>query len=58
MSSQDFFVEIYELETNKVANRMGPHSESRANRIADGASINLNHERFAVRVVDEEGNEV
>lgn len=55
---KDYYVEIYKLESGEVVRKMGPHSESRANRIADGASINLNHDTHAVRVVDEEGNEV
>lgn len=50
-----FYVEIVEDETGKVERRMGPMSERRAERVADGASINLDHERFSVRTVPADG---
>ena len=45
------YVEIVEDATNKVVKRMGPHPLRKAEKIADGASINLNHELYSVRVV-------
>ena len=47
------FVEIYEIATEEVVKRMGPMSNLRAEKVLCGASINLNHDRFAVRVVNE-----
>ena len=47
-----FYVKIVETATGKVHREMGPHSERKADKIADGASINLDHERFHVDVVE------
>lgn len=49
----EYFVEIVNFETGEVSRRMGPMSERRADKVADGASINMDHERFFVRVVNE-----
>lgn len=46
-----YFVEITEDATGKVIQRMGPHAKRTAEKIADGVEINLNHERYSVRVV-------
>lgn len=54
----DFFVEIVEKATGIVQTRMGPMGSSQAQRAKRGARINLDHEHFRVRVVDEEGDEV
>lgn len=40
-------------QEDEVIKRMGPHDARKAERIAMGAEINLNHERFFVRVVEE-----
>jgi hypothetical protein len=45
------FVEIVEKKTEKVVKRMGPMSERQAAKVVAGASINLNHDEFLVRVV-------
>jgi hypothetical protein len=34
-----------------VVRRMGPMSRTKADRVEDGASINLDHERFFIRQV-------
>jgi hypothetical protein len=47
------FVEIYVFDTGEVVERMGPMPERRADRVADGASINLNHNKYGVRIVTE-----
>lgn len=48
------YVEIVETKTDRVERRMGPMSERQAERVERGAEINLNHERFYVRVIDAE----
>ena len=45
------YVEIVEIATDKVIKRMGPMSEKKAERIENGASINLNREEYFVRIV-------
>lgn len=49
-----FYVEIVEIETNEVIERMGPTTERQAERVRDGANINLNHADYFVRIVKEE----
>jgi hypothetical protein len=49
---KQFYVEIVEDETDLVVSRMGPMDERRANRVEDGAGINLNWEKFFTRVVE------
>jgi hypothetical protein len=51
------FVEIYEKATDKVVSRMGPMRERKAERVLVGASFNLNHDDFAVRIVAAEATE-
>lgn len=46
-----FYVEIVRRETSEVVNRMGPMAERMANRTMSGASINLDHAEYFVRVV-------
>jgi len=50
----NYYVEIVEDETEKVVSRMGPHSKRTAERIEDGAGINLNWDKFHTRIVEEE----
>lgn len=50
----NFYVEIVDDETEEVVKRMGPHTERTADRIEDGVNINLNHERFFTRIVEED----
>ena len=46
------FVEIVEIESGEVVNRMGPHDQRAAERIKRGAEINLNHDDYFVRIVE------
>lgn len=48
------YVEIVELESGKVNKRMGPMGRRKASKVQGGANINLNHERFYTRIVNEE----
>lgn len=45
------FVEIRNKATGKVEKRMGPMAERRADRVHDGACINLNHAEYEVVIV-------
>ena len=49
---KQFYVEIVRDKGDKVMKRMGPMGERRADKVADGASINLNHEHYFVRTVE------
>jgi hypothetical protein len=44
-------VEVVEAATDKVVRRLGPMSERKAEKVERGLEINLNHDRFFVRVV-------
>ena len=46
-----FFVEIVEASSGDVVKRIGPVSERQAEKIEDGASINLDHEQYFTRIV-------
>lgn len=48
MSETEFYVCIVEDEGYKPSKVMGPMSQRTAERVASGASINLNWERFHV----------
>ena len=48
-----YVVEIVELMSQKVIRRMGPMSKSTAERVERGALINLNHEQYMTRLVEE-----
>lgn len=51
------YVEIVSYNDGTVQSRRGPSSERRADRIDDGLNINLNHEQFYTRMVeDDEGH--
>lgn len=47
-----FYVEIVEKATNKVVERMGPMNERKAEKVEQGASINLNHQDYFTRIVN------
>lgn len=47
------FVEIVRYENEEVIERRGPFSERRADKIDDGLNINLNHEEFFTRIVND-----
>jgi hypothetical protein len=51
--SEQVYVEIYEDATGKVDTCMGPMSRSAAERVERGASINLNHAEWSIRIVDQ-----
>lgn len=53
-TEQQFYVEIFEDETGRVESRMGPMSKWKADKVEDGASVNLNWERFSIRTVPAE----
>ncbi len=46
------YVEIVDANTSTIIRRMGPHTEAMAESVCDGASINLNHEKYFVRIVE------
>lgn len=48
--SGECYVVIVEIATGREEKRMGPMDERKAARVALGASINLNHERYRVEV--------
>jgi hypothetical protein len=46
----NYYVDIIELETGEVVERMGPMGESHADRCERGVLINLNRDDFCVGV--------
>jgi hypothetical protein len=49
---KEFYVEVVDYDTGKVVERMGPmQSERRAEKVERGVAINLNVDRFYVRIV-------
>ena len=49
----DKYVEIVKFgELEEVVRRMGPMPEWKADKVAAGAEINLNHEDYFTRIVD------
>lgn len=48
---EQFYVEIFRDKDSKVMSRMGPMSERRAEKVEDGAGINLNWEEYSTRIV-------
>lgn len=47
-----FYVEIVDRKTGVAIKRMGPMDARKADRVQDGASINLNHDDYFVRQVN------
>jgi hypothetical protein len=47
-----FYVHIIETATDKVIKEMGPLPKGRAERVEDGANINLNHAEYHTRIVE------
>lgn len=47
---QTFYVCVVEWDTDKVIKQMGPFTESKAEKVADGLEINLDHEKFFVGI--------
>jgi hypothetical protein len=54
MPEAQFYVEIVEKWDGLVIKRMGPMSPRKADSVRRGAEINLNHERYRVRIKSEE----
>ena len=48
-----FYVEIVNSGTDEVVKRMGPHSDRKSEKVFDGACINLNHDEYYVRIVED-----
>jgi hypothetical protein len=48
------YVCIVEDATNEPSTVMGPMAERRAERVAGGASINLNHSDWHIDIIDED----
>lgn len=46
------YVEIVHDESGEVMTRMGPMGERAAEKTEGGASINLNHAEYSIRIVD------
>jgi len=50
-----YYVEIVKYgEPEEVVKRMGPMPERQAGRVDDGANMNLNHEEYYTRIVEED----
>jgi hypothetical protein len=47
----DYYVEIMKDENDEVVKRMGPMSKCRAEKVEDGAGINLNWNAYSTRIV-------
>lgn len=47
------YVEIVNTTTDEVVKRMGPMNERTAERVESGANINLNHDEYHTRIVEE-----
>ena len=50
---KEFYVEVVTFGTDVVVSRMGPMNSRRAERVEDGANINLDHDNFYTRVIEE-----
>ncbi len=50
----NYFVEIVNYDTEEVVKRIECGSERRADKVDDGVNINLNHEDYFTRIVEEE----
>lgn len=45
-----YYVEIVDDETGEVVKRMGPMNERKAERVENGANINMDHNRYYTRI--------
>jgi hypothetical protein len=50
---KNYYVEIVKTDLGEVVKRLGPFSERKADRVDDGANINLNHSEYFTRIVNE-----
>ena len=48
----EFYVEVVKYP-DEVVKRLGPMSERKADRVDGGLNINLNHENFYTRIVED-----
>lgn len=51
--AKQYFVEIVAYDNAEVVKRMGPMSERKAERVDKGANINLDHEHYYTRIIEE-----
>lgn len=51
---KEYFVEVVACVGDKVVKRLGPLTESRADRVDAGLNINLDRENYYTRIVAEE----
>ena len=56
MSEKQYYVCIYEDGQTVPEEKMGPMDQASADRVADGAGINLNHAEYHIRI--EEADEL
>lgn len=58
--TQNCYVEIVKNDEDgeqAVVKRMGPMSEWKAEKVEDGANININHDEYYTRIVKEKNDE-
>lgn len=48
-----FYVQIIRYSDDEVVSEMGPFTERKAERVDNGANINLNHNEFYTVIIDE-----
>lgn len=53
----NWHVEVVEDASGKVVKRMGPMPKRKAERVDTGVRINLDHDRFSTRVVQDDQGE-
>lgn len=54
------YVEIVKIDEDgdkAIVKRMGPMSEWKAEKVEDGANINLNHDEYYTRIIEEKNDE-
>lgn len=49
-----YYVEIREYETDRLEKRLGPMSERKADKVDDGLTRQLDHDRFYTVIVNED----
>ena len=49
-----YYVEIVEFGTKEIVKRIECKSERQADKVDNGANINLNHDKYYTRIVTEE----
>lgn len=51
--TEQYYVEIINRETGEVVKRIGPMSGRTADRVFVGALINLNHDEYQLKMVED-----